>query len=221
MRDYPLLINLCDRLCVVVGGGTVGRRKCTGLLAAGARVRLVDPQPLATALTDRVEHRCRPYHPDDLRDALLVFAATDDPYLNQAVAAEARRRGALVNLPGDPAGGDFTLPAVLRRGELTLAVSTGGGSPALARWLKQQLDQWLPEHWTAILLILSAVREKRLAAADCSIGPGQEVDELFKGGLVELVAAGQVEAVDRLLKNTLGENFSLAALAVDLPSGAR
>ncbi len=221
MCDYPLLINLCDRLCVVVGGGTVGQRKCRGLLEAGARVRLVDPRPLAASLKDRVEHRCRPYRPDDLRDALLVFAATDNAHLNRAVAAEARRRGALVNLPGDPSAGDFTLPAVLRRGDLTLTVSTGGGSPALARWLKQQLAEWLPEHWAAVVLILSAIRAKRLAAAEQLFIPGQEIDELIKGGLVELVATGQIGAVDQLLKNTLGANFSLAALAVDLTSGAR
>ncbi len=219
MADYPLHIELADRLCVVVGGGPVGRRKVAGLLAAGARVRLIDPQPPAPdLLPNRMELVTRAYRAGDLQGAFLVFAATGDAELDRAIASESRRQGALVNLPGEPAAGDFTLPAVLRRGDLTVTVSTAGRSPALAALLKEQLSEWLPCHWATVLQILAAVRDKHLAEPGRSHYNRQAVDRLLKTELVELVAAGKAEAIDRLLKQTLGNGYSLRELAIELPS---
>lgn len=218
MADYPLNIELADRLCVVVGGGTVGRRKVAGLLAAGARVRLIDPLPPAFELTDRLEIVARNYRAGDLDKALLVFAATGNGELDRAIATEARRQGALVNIPGEPAAGDFSLPSVLRRGDLTVSVSTAGRSPALAASLKEKLSEWLPCHWAMVLEILAAARDKPLAESGQSHYNRQAVDMLLKAGLVELVLAGQTAAIDRLLQQTLGEGYTLKELAIELPA---
>ena len=218
MADYPLNIELTDRLCVVVGGGTVGRRKVAGLLAAGARVRLIDPQPPAFELADRIEIVARCYRATDLNHAFLVFAATGNGELDRAIATEARRHGALVNLPGEPAAGDFTLPSVLRRGDLTVSISTAGRSPALAASLKEQLSEWLPCHWATVLEILAAARDKHLAEPGQSHYNRQVVDKLLKAELTELVAAGNAEAIDQLLKQTLGDGYTLKELGVKLPS---
>lgn len=218
MADYPLNIELADRLCVVVGGGPVGRRKVAGLLAAGARVRLIDPQPPAFELADRLEIVARSYRAEDLDKAFLVFAATGNGELDRSIATEARRQGALINLPGEPTAGDFTLPAVLRRGDLTVSISTAGRSPALAASLKGQLSEWLPCHWATALEILAVVRDKHLAEPGQSHYNRQAVDMLLKTGLVELITAGQTAAIDRLLKQTLGDGYSLKELGVKLPS---
>jgi len=218
MADYPLLIDLTERQCVVVGGGTVGRRKAEGLLAAGARVRLIDPQPLPDSeLPAGIELVARPYRPDDLQNAFLVFAATGDRQIDQAVAAEARRGGALVNLPGDPDAGDFTLPALLRRGDLLLTISTAGRNPALAALLKDRLAEWLPPHWTTVLEILAALRDKHLANAAAIHYNRQTVDRLLRAGLAERVAGGDAAAIDQLLQENLGPGHSLHELAVELP----
>lgn len=218
MTDYPLLVELTGRRCVVVGGGAVGRRKAAGLASAGAQVRLIDPQPpVAAELPAGIELVARSYCPDDLQGAFLVFAATGDKRLDRAVAAEARRRGALVNLPGEPAAGDFTLPAVLRRGDLTLTVSTAGRSPALAALLKDQLSDWLPSHWATTLDIFAALRDKHLAQPGPSHYNRQIIDRLLQAGLAELVAAGDEPAIDSLLRDIAGAGCSLRELAVELP----
>ncbi len=218
MADYPLHINLADRLCVVVGGGPVGQRKIAGLLAAGAQVRLIDPQPPAFELNEHIELVARCYQTADLDNAFLVFAATGNGELDRTIATEARRLGALVNLPGEPAAGDFTLPAVLRRGDLTVSISTAGRSPALAALLKEQLSKWLPGHWATVLEILAAVRDKHLAEPAQSPYNWQAVDRLLKNELVELVSAGQTAAIDHLLKQTLGDSYTLKELSIKLPS---
>lgn len=219
MADFPLLVDLTDRRCVVIGGGAVGRRKAMGLRAAGARVQLIDPHPPAQAdLPAGIEIVARAYRPDDLQGAFLVFAATGDDRLDRAVAAEARLRGALVSLPGEPAAGDFTLPAVLRRGDLTLTVSTAGRSPALAALLKKQLSDWLPSHWATTLEILAALRDKHLAQPEPGHYNRQTIDRLLKAGLAELVAAGDGPSIDRLLQDIAGAGCSLRELAVELPA---
>lgn len=218
MAEYPLHIKLADRLCVVIGGGPVGLRKIAGLLVAGAQVRLIDPQPAAFELANRIEIVARNYRDGDLNNAFLVFAATGNTKLDRTIAAEARRQGALVNIPGEPAVGDFSLPSVLRRGDLTVSISTAGRSPALAALLKEQMSEWLPGHWAMVLEILAAVRDKHLAEPDQSLYNRQAVDTLLKSELVELVSAGQAAAIDQLLQQTLGDGYSLKELAIELPS---
>jgi len=134
---FPLFVELEGRPCVVLGGGAVAERKVEGLLAAGAVVTVVSPAlspALATlASAGRIAHVARSYTHGDLRGAALAFAATDDGGVNAAVALEGRARGVWVNAADDPAHCDAILPAVVRRGAVTVAVSTGGASPALAR----------------------------------------------------------------------------------------
>ncbi|MEW5871871.1 MAG: bifunctional precorrin-2 dehydrogenase/sirohydrochlorin ferrochelatase [Chloroflexota bacterium] len=173
MKTYPIcLIGLEGRQAVVVGGGSVAARKVKGLLEAGAKVTVVSPvisadlQALVAPQTDVIlgldEELPAPviiersYRSGDLEGAFLVIAATDDPAVNEAVWQEASRRGCLVNVVDDPLHSNFIVPAIVRRGELLLAISTGGASPALARRLRQQLEaQFGPEYGQLVELMAS------------------------------------------------------------------
>ncbi|HEY1187538.1 MAG TPA: NAD(P)-dependent oxidoreductase [Gemmata sp.] len=158
---FPILLNLVGKLVVVVGGGAVGARKATALLAAGAAVRVIDPRaPLA--LPPGAVHVPAPYHAGHLEGAVLAFACAV-PEVNARVVAEANARGLWVNAASSPDEGDFTLPAVVRRGDLVLTVSTGGAAPALARRIREKLEAEYDTAFAEWVRILGEVRVEVLA----------------------------------------------------------
>jgi precorrin-2 dehydrogenase/sirohydrochlorin ferrochelatase len=220
MSDYPILLNLKDRLCLVVGGGPVAIRKARGLQEAGGRVRLV-ASALAVSVGELagVEEVIRPFRTDDLDGVFVAFAATDDRSVNAAVVREARQRGVLVSVADAPEEGDFTLPALLRRGELTIAVATAGGSPALGVLLRDRLTEQLGSEWATVLEIAAALRRRRLTLRGKTEYNQAILRCLLEGGLPELIAAGDSPAVDRLLQALFGESCSLAQLEIRLVKG--
>ena len=140
-RMYPVWLCLAERACVVVGGGAVAARKVADLVACGAQVRAVSPT-FVPELLDRsdVERVAESFRAEHLDAAVLVIAATDVPSVNADVVEAARRRGVLVNVVDQPASCDFIVPATVSRGPVTWAVSTHGASPALARRLRQDIE---------------------------------------------------------------------------------
>ena len=168
MALFPLFVELEGRPCVVLGGGAVAERKVEGLLAAGAVVTVVSPvitDPLAElASAGRIAHVARAYAEGDLAGAALAFAATDDGRVNAAVAREGRARGVWVNAADDPAHCDAILPAIVRRGAVTVAVSTGGASPALARAVRERIEAALPEAYGPLAEVAADARRELRAA---------------------------------------------------------
>ncbi|AKX94026.1 precorrin-2 dehydrogenase/sirohydrochlorin ferrochelatase family protein [Neomoorella thermoacetica] len=144
MGFYPLVIDLTDRPCLVIGGGTVSERKVLNLLEAGARITLVSPVVTRTladlALASQVVWWRREYREGDLKGMTMVFAATNDPELNARIAVACHQAGILVNVVDNQELCTFNVPAVVRRGDLQIAISTAGKSPALARQLRKQLE---------------------------------------------------------------------------------
>ena len=145
MPDYfAAFLDLRGRRCLVVGGGQTGERKARALLSCGAKVTVVSPtvtpRLAALAIVGRVVERRRPFRRSDLRGCAVVVAATGNPAVDDAVAALARRARALVNVVDRPERCDFIVPSVLRRGQLQIAVSTGGRSPGLAREIRRRLE---------------------------------------------------------------------------------
>ena len=141
---YPLFLDLTDQPVIVVGAGPVATRKVRTLLAAGATVTVI--APVATPALRRlkaVRWLRRRYQAGDLRGARLVVVATDDLAVNRKVCAEAQRRRQLVNCAAPPDAGNFIVPATVRHGAFTIAISTGGASPAAAKALRQKLEQSL------------------------------------------------------------------------------
>ena len=204
MAYYPVFLEMNGRACLVVGGGQVAARKAEGLLAAGARVTVVSPaldaELAALKAGRRIEHFEREYRQGDLRRQALVVAATDDPATNSRVAADARAGGVLVNVVDEPALCDFILPSVVRRGEVVLAVSTGGLSPALARWLRGELEGFLSEDFARLADLLADVR-RDLRERGVSVEP-DAWQRAIDGRLRELLADGRrEEAKSRLLSD--------------------
>jgi siroheme synthase-like protein len=162
---FPVFLDLTDRLAVVVGGGPVGLRKTAALRAAGARVRVVclEPRP-ADRQDDDLQWLTVPYAPEHLDGAALVFAAAN-PAVNRRVVADARARDVWVSDAGDPAAGDFITPALLRRGELVVAVATGGAAPLLAARLRDALEETIDPlygEWVQLLAELRPIVQDRL-----------------------------------------------------------
>lgn len=142
---YPLFLDLTGQPVVVIGGGKVATRKIRSLLLAGAKVMVISPQ--ADRLPKNVRWIRRSYRRGDLAGARLVIAATNDLPVNEAVCREAKRRRQLVNCVAPPAAGNFIVPALARRGAIAIAISTGGVSPALAKRLRQKLEQFLRDRY--------------------------------------------------------------------------
>ena len=163
MGDYPIaVVNLQSARCVVVGGGEVAARKVAGLQAAGARPVVISPALTQIlwqqAESGEIETIQREYQPGDLTGARLVIAATDDPQTNESVWQEAQAMGCLVNVVDDPARCNFHVPATVRRGALTISVSTGGSSPLLASRIRQALEQQFDAAYEPYLALLADLR---------------------------------------------------------------
>lgn len=167
MNAYPIsLIGLENRRIVVIGGGKVAARKVTGLVDAGARVEIISPEVCegirALAENGKVDIIRRAYQPGDLSGAFLVIAATNDPEINHRIWVEANQANCLVNVADDPKHSTFILPAVIRRGEITISISTGGASPALARRLREKIEPMIGAEYAELARILAELRPELL-----------------------------------------------------------
>jgi precorrin-2 dehydrogenase/sirohydrochlorin ferrochelatase len=163
-KFYPMLVDLTGKRCLVVGGGAVAERKVALLVESGAGVEVISPKATARlewlASSRRIRLRRRPVRASDLLGAFLVVVATDDPKVNREVGGRVKRAGGLVNVADDPAACSFLVPSVVRRGDLTVAISTGGGSPALAKKLRQRLEQIIGPEYEAFVTALRLLRER-------------------------------------------------------------
>lgn len=164
MGYYPIFVNLQAKRCLVVGGGEVARRKVQGLLDAGGAVVVVSPTLTAALYTlarcGAIHHEARPFQADDVDGCTLVIGATDQPAVNAAVCEAARRLGIWVNIVDTPDACDFIAPAVVRRGALQIAISTGGNSPALAKRIRAQLEQTYGPEYVELLAWVGQQRER-------------------------------------------------------------
>jgi siroheme synthase-like protein len=143
---FPLVADLRDRRVVVIGAGRVGVDKAEALLACGAKVTLISDHVLAPLPDGIEEFLHRPYEHGDLEGALLVVAATGNPHVNDEIVREANERTILLNTVDDLARSNFYFTANYRDGDVLVAVSTGGASPALAQWVRNRVAHVLPKN---------------------------------------------------------------------------
>jgi siroheme synthase-like protein len=203
---YPIFLNIGGKKCVVVGGGLVALRKVNSLIERGAIVEVisVDPcQELAQLDKRREIHLLsRDYTRGDLAGAFIAVAATDNSKTNELVAAEAKERGILINVVDDPHLSDFIIPSHLRRGDVTIAVSTGGRSPALARKIRIELEKYFGTEYASLAVLISEVRSE-LKRRGITVNSDDWQEALDLDWLIEVVKAGRTEEVRAILINSL------------------
>ncbi|MEE2927732.1 MAG: bifunctional precorrin-2 dehydrogenase/sirohydrochlorin ferrochelatase [Chloroflexota bacterium] len=160
---YPVYLNLTGKKCLVFGGGPIAEDKIAKLQSTGAQVTIVSPTvtPNLQAWAHRGDFQWQPreYQAGDMEGAFLSIAATNDRQVNHEIFQEAERLGVLINVVDDPEQGTFIAPAVVRRGQVTLAISTGGASPALARKLREALTEDAVLEWADLARVLSLARK--------------------------------------------------------------
>ena len=204
MRYYPVFLDIAGKPVIVIGGGNIAHQKVVGLLKASAELTVVSPdlnQEMASlAAGGRFRHVERDYEPGDLEGYLLAFVATDDRSVNATVAAEGKERRVWVNAVDDPPYCDFIMPGIAQQGNLIVAVSTSGTSPAMARKMREEIETFLTEDY-ALMLELAA--EVRAELREKGMLIDSEVwNKALDSDVRRLLAEGKrAEAKERLLRS--------------------
>lgn len=206
---YPIFADLTGRRCVVVGGGKVAERKVARLLRCGARVTVISPTVTRRLSRDaqegKIRRLSRPFRVADLTGAWLVYAATDDQRVNGRVSRSAAQRRIFTNVVDQTPLCSFIAPAILQRGTLTIAISTGGASPSLAKQVRRDLERTIGEGYLPMLRLLTRLRGVAKQRLPSFAARRRYFGQLLAGRVFELVKAGKpVEArreAERLLNH--------------------
>jgi uroporphyrin-III C-methyltransferase / precorrin-2 dehydrogenase / sirohydrochlorin ferrochelatase len=208
MEHFPAFMKLCGRKALVIGGGAVAARKVELLRRAGARIAIVAPE-LTALLADGIAagdycHQGRRFAAEHLDGAVLVVAATDDHEVNASVARHARLRGIPVNVVDDAELSSFIMPAIVDRAPVTVAISTGGASPVLARWVRTRIETALPSALGRVAALAGRMR-REVKARIPDIGRRRRFWEQFLDGpAAGLALDGRDEAATELVRRALG-----------------
>ncbi len=206
-RFYPVALDLAGKRCLVVGGGAVAQRKVQALLDCGAAVTVIAP-----AVTPGIKRRAvqggvhweeRPYRPGDLDGFFLVISATDEPGVNARVASEAREKGLLINAVDHPELCNFVVPATLHRGDLTIAISSGGKSPALVARLRRELETLVGPEYGVLADLLGALRPRVKDSIPDAAGRERFWQSVLDSDILELIRRGQAVTARRQIEEML------------------
>ncbi len=202
-RMLPVFLKLTDRRCLVVGGGTVAFRKTKALAECGALCTVVAPEICEDlemfATGYNITLRRREYRTEDTDGNFLIFAATNDHLLNAVIRRDAERAGALVNSVDDPEHCSFYSAAVVRRGHLQLAVSSGGTVPALAKKVKKWIDSILSPRYEELTVRLTGFRKRLMTMVDSEDERSSIFDAVLDSPAIEDYLKGDDEALENLL----------------------
>jgi len=221
MRFYPVNFLLEGKSCVVVGGGEVAARKVNGLLDAGAVVTVVSPEACEAieSLADegKLKWKKENWRAELAREAVLIVVATDDEAVNRRAAADARKARIPVNVADRPDDCDFVLPSILRRGPITVAVGTGGASPALAAHLRRQLQEVVGHEYAMAADILGKLREILEKTGVEPAMRGRMFKDLVEAGLAEKLKDKDRSGAESLLREVVGKYVDAAELLEEEP----
>jgi siroheme synthase-like protein len=206
MSYFPIYLEMTRRRCLVIGGGAVAERKIANLLEAGAEVTVLSPDVTENiarwSMQNLLQLQARRYHEGDLAGFDLAFVATDDAEVNGAVYREGRSGGVWINAADDPSHCDFILPSVLRRGDLTVAVSSGGNSPALVRTVREELELYFTQEYEALAQLASEAR-RELHQRGMSVS-FETWRRALSGDVRQLLMRGEMARAKDLLLRELG-----------------
>jgi precorrin-2 dehydrogenase/sirohydrochlorin ferrochelatase len=216
MRYYPVNLDITDRNCLVVGGGSVASRKVATLLSCGAAVTVVSPRVCdrlnQLAAEGAIRLNKRPYDRADLEGMFLVIGATDDEDVNRKVSRDAEAHRMLCNIADRPGICNFILPSIVRRGDLILTISTSGSSPAFAKKMRQCLESQFGEEYADFLRLMAAVRKKLLNQAHAPEAHKPLFEALINSGLIDWLRDRKTDDINALLSSVLGPGFTFQEL---------
>jgi precorrin-2 dehydrogenase/sirohydrochlorin ferrochelatase len=210
MKYYPVYLDLRERPCVIAGGGRVAERKTLSLLEAGANVTIISPsltpKLLELSSSGRISHSEKKIEEQDIRGACLVIAATDSPETNTLIGRLCKESNILVNVASPPEESTFIVPSVVDRGELLIAISSGGASPALSRKIRAELEKLFGPEYDLFLRKMALVRN-RLAGEVPDEEKRREIfRNLVNSDLLVLLKQGRVNEADRRIAEISGLN---------------
>jgi precorrin-2 dehydrogenase/sirohydrochlorin ferrochelatase len=208
MKYYPVNLDMTNKRCVIVGGGDIAERKVERLLECGAQVTVVSKSLTrvlkARKKTGQMDHIDRDYEAQALDGAFMVIGATDRNDVNERISKDAMARGLLVNIVDDPDRCNFILPSLVQQGDLSIAISTGGKSPALAKKLRKELEkQYGPEYQT--LLVIQGILRKRILARDQRVADNKAVfEDLVHSDILQAIREKDRGRVNTIIHDLTG-----------------
>jgi len=216
MKYYPVNLDIRGRKCLVVGGGAVGTRKVSTLVQCGAKVTVVSPV-ISSKLTDLsakgvIQIKLREYCSSDVNEMFLVIGATSDEKLNFRISEDAEQKNLLCNIADVPEACNFILPAIVTRGDLIIAISTSGNSPAFAKKLRKTLEKQFGEEYALLLNLMGAIRKKLLANAHEPEAHKHLFEQLLDAGILDMIRDNKIADINLLLLKTLGKGYSFETL---------
>lgn len=215
VKYYPICLDIREKRCVVVGGGDVAERKIIRLLECGALVTVVakklTPPLMNMAAAGKLTHVDDNYDQQYLAGAFLVIGATDREEVNDRIAADCRARVIMVNIVDDPGRCDFILPSLVNRGSLSIAVSTDGKSPALARKLREELSDRFGPEYEDYLELLGWLRERIIAAGRPAVDNRDVFTALVDSPLQGQINAGRWQEAEQTIRALTGQEIDLTA----------
>jgi len=213
MQYYPIYLNITGRKCIVVGGGNVAERKVKRLVECGACVTVI-----GRSLTDGLERMKKALdieHIDDdyaascLNDAFLVIGATDCDDVNAKISADAKKMGIMVNMVDDPERCDFILPSTIERGELSIAISTGGKSPALAKKIRKEMEALYGPEYLLLLKILGNLRQKIKSRNRSQEANKRLFETVVNSDILQHIREKKWNQIKRMLHDMTGEDIEI------------
>ena len=216
MRYYPVCLDIQNRNCLVIGGGAVGTRKVMTLLKCGARVTVVSLEVseklLKLADNGSIILEKRPYQASDIDNMFLVIGATDNETLNRQIHRDAEHLNTLCNIADRPEACNFILPSIVNRGDLMIAISTSGKSPAFAKMLRKDLEKKFGNEYAEFLTLMGEIRKKLLSEKHEPEAHKPLFEQLIARGLIEMIRGRKTEAINALLLEILGPGYDVEVL---------
>ena len=208
---YPIFVDLHNKNVLVVGGGEVAERKILNLLRYGCRIHVVSPE-LTSQLEKLVAEKKIQHIPEQslneaMSESYMVIAATDDPVVNGQIASRAKERGLLFNAVDQPRDCNFIMPSIVKSGDLQIAISTGGKSPALAKKIRKEMQTLFGSEYGSLVELLGMLRTEVLARSDRSSENKPTFENLVNSDLLELIRKDDIDGIRAVLRSILGEDF--------------
>ncbi|MGC9975223.1 MAG: bifunctional precorrin-2 dehydrogenase/sirohydrochlorin ferrochelatase [Syntrophales bacterium] len=213
MKYYPLFLDITDRRCIVVGGGDVAERKVGRLLDFGASVvvvgKMLTPGLAVLKREGRINHIDADYEKAFINGALLVIGATDRDDVNAEISRDGKENGVLVNIVDDPDKCDFLLPSLLSQGNLLIAISTGGKSPALAKKLRVEMEQLFGTEYQTLLEVMGNLRERLVVAGHSSDENRRLFELVVHSDILKHIRDKSWDKVKKIIYDITGENITV------------